>query len=109
MDVLGVEIPDEGPVFVGVLAVHVVAGMTAVVAGAVAAFAPKRRGRHPRAGRVFLVALAPLTASAAVLAAMRWREDRHLFAIAVVAAGLGAAGWWVRRRRPQWRLLWHGA
>jgi len=108
MNVLGVEIPDEGPVFVGALAVHVAAGATAVVAGALAALAGKRRGRHPVAGRVFLVALAALTASAAVLAAIRWREDRHLAAIAVVAATLGAVGWWARRRRPQWRLVWHG-
>src|SRR2546423_4496644 len=87
----------------GALAVHVAAGLTAVVAGALAATARKRPGRHPRAGRVYLGALVIVVATATLLAAIRWREDAHLFAIAVVAAVLGGYGYRVRRRRrPGW-------
>jgi uncharacterized membrane protein YoaK (UPF0700 family) len=102
-DFLGLPIPHAGPVFAAALAVHIAAGLTAVIAGALAATARKRPGRHPTAGRVYLVALSVVFATATVMAVIRWREDAHLFAIACVAFGLGLFGWRARRRqRPGW-------
>jgi hypothetical protein len=68
VEILGLRIPDAGPIFLAALALHVVAGLTGVIAGA-------------------------LAATAAVLAAIRWEHNRHLFAIAVVAGGSAATGW----------------
>jgi hypothetical protein len=102
-DILGLPIPDEGTVFLAALAVHIGSGLTAVVSGALAATAKKRPGRHPRAGRVYLWALGGIFTTATVLAAIRWREDAHLFAIGTVAFGLGLYGYRARRRhRPGW-------
>jgi hypothetical protein len=102
-DILGLPIPDAGAVFAVALAVHVAAGLTAVIAGAFAATAAKCPGRHPKAGRAYLVALGFIFTTAAVMSAIRWREDAHLFAIACVASGLGLVGWRARRRqRPCW-------
>jgi hypothetical protein len=102
-EILGIPIPDAGPVFTAALAGHILSGLTAVVAGALAATAHKRPGRHPRAGRVYLMALAGVFATATVMAAIRWREDAHLFAIGLVAASLGLYGYRARRRqRPGW-------
>ncbi len=102
-DVFGLPVPDEGPIFAAALAVHVACGLTAVVAGALAASAPKRPGRHPRAGRTYLWALGGIFVTAAVLAAFRWAQDAHLLAIATVAVRLAAYGWRARRRRrPGW-------
>jgi hypothetical protein len=107
--VLGLEIPDAGPVFFAALAAHVLAGLTCIVAGALAATAHKRPGRHPRSGRVYLWGLAVVFATATVMAVLRWHEDAHLFGIAVVALGLGLVGWRARRRRrPGW-VRWHAA
>src|SRR2546423_86370 len=87
----------------GALPVHAAAGLAAVVPGGLAPPAPEQPGRHPRAGRVYLGALVIVMATATRLAAIRWREDAHLFAIAVVAAVLGGYGYRVRwRRRPGW-------
>lgn len=97
-DLLGLPIPDAGPVFAAALAGHIAAGLTAVVSGALAATAPKRPHRHPRTGRVYLWALGGVAATATVMAAIRWRQDAHLFVIAVVAAGLGWSGYRARRR-----------
>jgi hypothetical protein len=104
----GLPIPDAGPVFVAALAVHVVAGLGAVVAGVVATTAPKQAGRHPRAGTVYVHAVTTVFATATVMAAIRWRHDWHLFLIATVAFGLAVAGRRARRRRRRHWLSWHG-
>lgn len=102
-ELLGLPVPDAGPVFAAALVVHVAAGLTAVGSGALAATAGKRPGRHPTAGRVYLWALGVTAATATILAVIRWREDAHLFAFAVVAASLGWYGLRARRvRRPGW-------
>jgi uncharacterized membrane protein len=102
-DILGLPIPDAGPVFAIALVVHIAAGITAVTAGALAATAQKRPGRHPIAGRVYLAALTTIAATATIMAIIRWHEDAHLFAIACIAFTLGVFGWRARRRqRPGW-------
>jgi hypothetical protein len=97
-DLFGLPIPDSGPVFTAALAGHLTAGLTAVIAGALAAGARKRPGRHPRAGRVYLWALGGVVATAAAMAVIRWPHDAHLLAIAVTAALLGGYGYLARRR-----------
>ncbi len=103
MEILGLEAPDAGRAFAMALAIHVTAGMTSVVAGLLAATARKRAGRHPKAGRVYLWGLGVVCATATVMAVIRWPDDTHLFAIAMVAFGLGLFGWQARRRQaPGW-------
>src|SRR5262249_25755047 len=47
--------------------------------------------------------LGVVAATAAVMTAIRFRQDAHLLAIGVVALGLGLFGWHARRRhRPGW-------
>jgi len=102
-EILGLPIPDAGPVFATALAIHILCGLTAVIAGALAATARKRPGRHPRAGRVYLWALGGVFTTATIMAIIRWHEDAHLFAIACITFTLGVFGWRARRRqRPGW-------
>jgi cytochrome c oxidase assembly factor CtaG len=102
-DTVGLPIPDAGPVFAAALAVHILCGLIAVIAGALAATAKKRPGRHPRAGRVYLWTLGGIFTTAAVMAVIRWRQDAHLFAIAAIAFSLSLYGYRARRRhRPGW-------
>lgn len=102
-DVLGVEVSDTRPVFLAVLAAHVVAGLLAVVVGLLAALADKRSGRHPRSGRVYVCALVMAAVTASGLAVLRWPHDLHLLALGVTALALGLGGYAARvRRRPGW-------
>ena len=104
-EIFGLPIPDAGPIFAAALVIHILSGLTAVIAGALAATARKQPGRHPRAGRVYLWALGGIFATATIMAAIRWHEDAHLFAIAVIAFSLGLYGYRARRRhRPGWPL-----
>src|SRR5437870_5227036 len=97
--ILGDEVGSTAPVFLAFLAVHVLAGLAAVVAGAIAALARKGSPRHVRAGRWYYRAITVLFATATVLAAMRWRQDYHLFIIGAVAFAAATVGYQHRRRR----------
>jgi hypothetical protein len=99
--ILGDQVGSTAPVFLAFLAVHVLAGLTAVVTGAVAALARKGGPRHIRAGRWYYRAVTVVFVTATVLAAMRWRQDYQLFIIGAVAFAAATAGYQHRRRhRP---------
>src|SRR5258708_8992683 len=97
--ILGTVVGSTAPLFRAFLAIQVLAGLPAVVAGAIAALAPKGSPRHIRAGRAFYRAIAVVFLTAATLTAMRWRQDYHLLIIGTVAFAAAVAG--VRHRRRQ--------
>jgi len=99
--ILGDQVGSTAPVFLGFLAVHVLAGLTAVVTGAVAALVRKGSPRHIRAGRWYYLAITVVFVTATVLAALRWRQDYYLFIIGAVAFTAATIGYQHRRRhRP---------
>lgn len=95
--ILGIDVPDTRPVFLAILLVHVLAGMTAVVTGAAAALSKKHPGRHPRAGRCYLWALGAVFITAAALAVLRWPHDLHLLILGCIAFATAMVGWLARR------------
>jgi hypothetical protein len=99
--IFGDQVGSTAPVFLAFLAVHVLAGLTAVATGAIAALARKGSPRHIRAGRWYYRAITVVFATATVLAAMRWRQDYDLFLIGAVAFASATIGYQHRRRhRP---------
>jgi hypothetical protein len=99
--ILGDQVGSTAPAFLAFLAVHVLAGLTAVATGAAAALLRKGSPRHIRAGRWYYRAITVVFATATVLAAMRWRQDYYLFLIGAVAFTAATAGYLHRRRhRP---------
>ena len=97
--VLGIPIPSSSPLFLGIVGVHVAAGIVCVIAGIVAMFAVKRHGRHPLAGSVYFWSLLVVFLSMTSLSIMRWPEDNHLLALGVLSFGSGVIGRAARRRR----------
>jgi peptidoglycan/LPS O-acetylase OafA/YrhL len=100
-------LPGAGTGFRVALGIHIAAGLTCVVSGAIAATARKRPGRHPRAGRIYLWGLSAVVVSATAMAVLRWPRDVHLLAIAIVAGALAVIGWRARRRRWRRWVRWH--
>ncbi len=98
VDFFGIPIPDEGPVFLVAVGVHIIAGITCVVSGIVAMVSPKGGRIHITFGRVYVGGIAVVFATMAVMAVIRWPLDNHLAVmglIALVATGLG----FLNRRR----------
>ena len=91
--ILGDQVGSTAPAFLAFLALHVIAGLTAVLTGAIAALARKGSPRHIRAGRWFYRAITVLFATAGVLSAMRWRQDYYLFIIGAVAFTAATIGY----------------
>ena len=99
--VLGDQVGSTAPAFLAILAIHVIAGLTAVITGAIAALARKGSPRHIRAGRWYYRAITAVFATAAGLAVMRWSQDYYLLIIGTVAFTAATAGYLHRRRhRP---------
>jgi uncharacterized membrane protein HdeD (DUF308 family) len=99
--IFGDQVGSTAPVFLAFLAVHVLAGLTAVVAGAAAALTRKGSHRHLRAGRLFYRAITVVFATATALAVMRWRQDYPLLIIGAVAFAAATIGYLHRKRhRP---------
>jgi lysylphosphatidylglycerol synthetase-like protein (DUF2156 family) len=97
---------DAGPVFLAFLAIHVPAGLTAVISGILTATAPKRRGPHTRAGAVYYWAITAVFATAVAMTAMRPARDWYLALLGTLAFLLAAAGRHARRHPRSWP--WRG-
>ncbi len=95
----GFAIPSTDPVFVAVLAIHVAAGLTCVVTGAVAALSRKGRPVHVRVGRGYFWSVCVVFGTALVLAGLRWPHDVHLAALGTVSFATALVGYVARRRR----------
>ena len=88
----GIPISSDAPTFLTVLAIHVAAGLTAVVSGVVAMLSQKGPGRHPRAGTVCYWSLGVVFATMTFLAVTRWAHDYHLFILGALAFVAATAG-----------------
>src|SRR5262252_8725772 len=51
----GFPLPSDAPLFLAFVALHVAAGLIAVITGAIAMLSRKRSGRHPQAGTGLLL------------------------------------------------------
>jgi uncharacterized membrane protein len=99
--ILATEVGSTAPLFLAVLSVHVLAGLTAVLTGAVAALTAKGSRRHVQAGRWYYRAISTVFATALALTAMRPRADYQLALIGLVAFTAATVGYLHRRRhRP---------
>ena len=91
-----------GVTFLAFLAIHVLAGLTAVISGPLAATAPKRRGRHTRIGTVCYWAIAAVFGTAVAMTAMRPARDWYLALLGALAFLLATAGRHARRHPRSW-------
>ena len=88
----GANVPCDSSIFLALLVVHVLCGITCVATGIVAMLSQKRVGRHPTFGTIYYWSLSIVFVTMSGLSFMRWAEDWYLFVIGVLsftAATLG--------------------
>ncbi len=83
------------------LVVHALAGLTTGVTGVVAFSAPKRRGRHHRWGKFYLLTYTVVFFTATILSVQHWPADAYLFVLATIGYGLALSGYGARRFRQK--------
>ena len=103
--IAGLPIPSSSPVFLAVVGVHVLAGLTCVFAGFAAMLSHKGHGRHSAFGAIYFWGLVVVFASATGLAIVRWAEDYPLF----ILGGFAFASAWIGRtaQRRRWPVRLH--
>ena len=101
--ILGIPIPSSSPLFLSIVAIHVVAGLVSTVAGFAAMLAPKRAGRHTSAGSVYYWGVVVVFVTMAALSILRWPHNTHLFILGILSFGAAAIGRTAaRRHRSGW-------
>ena len=100
-EIAGIIIHSDDTLFLTVVGLHLLAGLTAVTSGFVAMFSPKRRGRHSQSGNVYFWGIVGVFATATTLTLLRGPEDIPLVVLAVAALAFA----WIGRdaRRGRWR------
>lgn len=83
--IAGIPIPSASPLFLVVVAIHVVAGLAAVMTGIVAMLSAKGPGRHPSFGLWYYRSVVLTSITMAVLSTLRWAHDYHLFILGAFA------------------------
>jgi hypothetical protein len=102
----GIPLPSDAPLFLTLVALHLAAGLTCVIAGVVAMLSEKQRRRHPRAGSIYYWALAIVFVTMTVLSISRWAEDYHLFALGALSFIAATIGRTARRKLwPGWARI----
>jgi uncharacterized membrane protein len=111
MDLFGIPIPDEGPVFLVAVLLHIVAGLSCVVCGIVAMVSRKGGRVHIAFGRIYVGGIAVVFLSMVVLAVIRWPLDNHLAILGLIALIATLFGFINRRRHGEdrWHILAMGA
>jgi multisubunit Na+/H+ antiporter MnhB subunit len=104
--IFGIPIPSSNPVFLGIVAIHVLFGLAAVIFGVIAMLSSKGRGRHSSFGLIYFWCLFGVFITMSALAFTRWQEDYDLFILGALSFG---AAWLsrtiLRRRWRQWPRL----
>ena len=104
--VAGIPLPSDTPWFLAIVAVHVAAGIVAVIAGLVAMGSGKVAGRHPRSGTVYFWALGLVSLTMTIVVVWRWPVDNALGVLGLIAFVTAVVGRRARRRaRKGWRCV----
>ena len=97
----GIQIPSNSPVFLTIVGVHSLVGVSCVISGIVAMLSRKGHGRHSNFGSIYFWCLFVVFISASGLAIVRWADDAHLFVLGLLSF---ASAYWARQAaRKQWR------
>ena len=101
--ILGIPVPSRDPVFLAIVAVHVLLGIGAAITGAIAMLSKKGRGRHSKLGKAYFWSLVGVSITMGALAIMSWAHDYPLFILGVLSFVSAYIG---RRAAGRYEVRW---
>jgi hypothetical protein len=102
----GIVIPSDNPVFLALIAVHVLAALICVIAGIVAMLSKKQPGGHPKAGSVYYYGLWIVFITIIIISIIRWSEDYPLFILGSLSFGLAFTGRKAKKQKwEKWPVI----
>jgi hypothetical protein len=105
IDFQGFLIPSDNGLFLTILSIHVLAALICVIAGIIAMLVKKQPGLHPRSGAIYYLSLWIVFISATIIAIARWKEDYHLFILALFSMSSAFIGRMaVKNRWKKWSI-----
>ncbi|MBS1688767.1 MAG: DUF2306 domain-containing protein [Bacteroidetes bacterium] len=106
IDIQGFQIPSNAPLFLAILSIHVLAGLTCAISGVFATLSRKQHGFHSKAGNVYYKSLWAVFITASVMAALRWKEDYYLFILGLISLSMAYIGRKaVKNKWPKWSII----
>jgi hypothetical protein len=106
-NIAGIQVPSTSPIFLTIVALHVLLGLACVLTGAVAMLIPKRPGRHPNFGTIYFWCLSGAVVLATGLSVVRWTRDYPLFVLGVLSFAAALVGRTAKRQHWSGWILWH--
>lgn len=106
-NIAGIHVPSTSPIFLAIVALHLLLGLVCVAAGAVAMLSAKGPGRHPNFGTIYFWCLSGAVALASGLSLVRWTRDYPLFVLGILSFAAAFVGRLARRQRWSGWIRWH--
>jgi predicted membrane protein DUF2306 len=102
----GFEIPSDDLIFLVILSIHVLAGISCAFVGLLAMLADKKRGRHTKCGKIYNVSIWIVFLTAVIISTIRFKEDFHLLILGSVAFfSAFIARWAVKKKWGKWSIV----
>ena len=104
--VQGFQIPSDAPLFLIILSMHILAGLTCVVIGVLAMLSKKQHGFHSKCGNIYYKSLWIVFTTATIMAILRWKEDHYLLILGLFSLCTAfIARMAIRNKWPKWSII----
>jgi len=103
----GIIIPDNSPVILTIIGIHVAVALICVLAAFLAMFSNKRNKYHPEFGTVYYWCLLVVFITSIVVSIIRWPLDNQLLILGTFSFGFALAGRMAQRNKWKSRMRWH--
>jgi hypothetical protein len=106
INIVGFKLPSDNPAFLILISIHILAGLTCVIAGIIAMLAQKKAGLHPKSGTAYYWSLWLVFITVVIISIARWKEDYYLFILgcfSMASAMIGRAA--EKNKWPKWSIV----
>jgi carbon starvation protein CstA len=107
IDIAGIIIPDNSPLFLSFIGIHVAAALLCVISGIMAMVTNKANKRHPVYGTFYFQSLLIVFLTSILVSIIRWPLDNHLLVLGTFSFLLAFAGRLVQQSTWKNRVRWH--